>query len=329
MNEPPGARWRVPISALTIAEYFRDEKKHDVLLPMDNVFRFVQAGGEISGLLGRAALARRLPADPGHRGRRLAGADRFGPGRGGLGDPGGLRAGRRLHRSGRDRVLPISTARWCFRAPWRPRACIRPSIPSRRPRSCWTRRWSAKTMSRWRPRTRQAIEHYRELQDVIALLGMEELGAEDRKIVERARRLQRFLSPALRCHRGLHRGSRPLGQRWPTRSPAARRSSTATATNGAKARSTWWAISTRRARKRTPRAPRTSSRPRRRPPRRRRERRPSPDHRHAGGDPRRRRRRRLGARRGRERRVRRAAGPRRPPDRSAPRRSCAGPARTN
>ncbi|HEX5380040.1 MAG TPA: F0F1 ATP synthase subunit beta, partial [Phenylobacterium sp.] len=53
MNEPPGARWRVGLSALTIAEYFRDEKKRDVLLLMDNVFRFVQAGGEISGLLGR------------------------------------------------------------------------------------------------------------------------------------------------------------------------------------------------------------------------------------------------------------------------------------
>ncbi len=53
MNEPPGARWRVGLSALTIAEYFRDEMKRDVLLLMDNVFRFVQAGDEISGLLGR------------------------------------------------------------------------------------------------------------------------------------------------------------------------------------------------------------------------------------------------------------------------------------
>jgi len=53
MNEPPGARWRVGLSALTIAEYFRDEGRRDVLLLMDNVFRFVQAGGEISGLLGR------------------------------------------------------------------------------------------------------------------------------------------------------------------------------------------------------------------------------------------------------------------------------------
>jgi F-type H+/Na+-transporting ATPase subunit beta len=53
MNEPPGARWRVGLTALTIAEYFRDQKRQNVLLLMDNVFRFVQAGSEISGLLGR------------------------------------------------------------------------------------------------------------------------------------------------------------------------------------------------------------------------------------------------------------------------------------
>jgi len=53
MNEPPGARWRVPLTALTMAEYFRDERHQNVLLLMDNVFRFVQAGAEVSGLLGR------------------------------------------------------------------------------------------------------------------------------------------------------------------------------------------------------------------------------------------------------------------------------------
>ena len=53
MNEPPGARWRVPLTAMTIAEYFRDEKSRNVLLLMDNVFRFIQAGSEVSGLLGR------------------------------------------------------------------------------------------------------------------------------------------------------------------------------------------------------------------------------------------------------------------------------------
>jgi F-type H+-transporting ATPase subunit beta len=61
MNEPPGARWRVPLTALTIAEYFRDESRQNVLLLMDNIFRFVQAGSEVSGLFGR------LPSRVGHQ----------------------------------------------------------------------------------------------------------------------------------------------------------------------------------------------------------------------------------------------------------------------
>jgi F-type H+/Na+-transporting ATPase subunit beta len=52
MNEPPGARWRMPLTALTVAEYFRDERRQNVLLLMENVLRFVQAGAEVSGLLG-------------------------------------------------------------------------------------------------------------------------------------------------------------------------------------------------------------------------------------------------------------------------------------
>ena len=100
MNEPPGARWRVALSALTIAEHFRDEMGKDVLLLIDNVFRFVQAGSEVSGLLGRLPSRVRLPADARHRDRRARGANRLGEGRGGDVDPGGLCAGRRFHRSG-------------------------------------------------------------------------------------------------------------------------------------------------------------------------------------------------------------------------------------
>ena len=102
MNEPPGARWRVGLTALTIAEYFRDQKRQNVLLLMDNVFRFVQAGSEVSGLLGPPAVAGRLSADARHRSRRSAGAHRLGGGRIGHGDRGRLCAGRRLHRSGGD-----------------------------------------------------------------------------------------------------------------------------------------------------------------------------------------------------------------------------------
>jgi F0F1-type ATP synthase beta subunit len=78
MNEPPGARWRVPLTALTIAEYFRDEQSRNVLLLMDNVFRFVQAGSEVSGLLGSDAIPCRLSADTCHRGCQPAGTHRVG-----------------------------------------------------------------------------------------------------------------------------------------------------------------------------------------------------------------------------------------------------------
>ena len=100
MNEPPGARWRVPMTAMTIAEYFRDAEHRNVLLLMDNVFRFVQAGAEVSGLLGRAPSQGRLSADPGRRGRGAPGAHRLGRRRLRDRDRGRLRASRRFHRSG-------------------------------------------------------------------------------------------------------------------------------------------------------------------------------------------------------------------------------------
>ena len=72
MNEPPGARWRVGLTALTIAEYFRDQKGQNVLLLMDNVFRFVQAGSEVLRPARTPAVSGRLPADARHRSRRAA-----------------------------------------------------------------------------------------------------------------------------------------------------------------------------------------------------------------------------------------------------------------
>ena len=75
MNEPPGARMRVALSGLTMAEYFRDVEGQDVLLFIDNIFRFTQAGSEVSALLGRMPSRRRLPADPRDRDGRAAGAN--------------------------------------------------------------------------------------------------------------------------------------------------------------------------------------------------------------------------------------------------------------
>src|SRR5271157_2959984 len=194
MNEPPGARWRVPMTALTIAEYFRDERRQNVLLLMDNVFRFVQAGSEVSGLLGRApsrvgyqptladevaALQERIASVAGAAVTAIQAvyvpADDFT-------DPAVTTIAahvdsmvvlsREMAAEGMyPAVDPIASSS----------VLLDPLVVGEEHVTVATE-------------TRRAIEHYRELQDVIALLGMEELGAEDRKIVERARRLQRFLS---------------------------------------------------------------------------------------------------------------------------------------
>jgi vacuolar-type H+-ATPase catalytic subunit A/Vma1 len=120
MNEPPGARWRVPLTALTVAEYFRDERHQNVLLLMDNVFRFVQAGAEVSGLLGRPPVTSRLPADARQRSCRTSGAYRVRRRRLDHRDRGSLRPRGRLHRSAttkdqasRVRKIPVKyETRW-------------------------------------------------------------------------------------------------------------------------------------------------------------------------------------------------------------------------
>ena len=100
MNEPPGARLRVALSALAMTEYFRDEKNQDVLLFIDNIFRFSQAGSEVSALLGTHAERSRLPANARGRNGRLAGAHYLNQERIDYFSPGSLRSGRRSDRSG-------------------------------------------------------------------------------------------------------------------------------------------------------------------------------------------------------------------------------------
>jgi len=194
MNEPPGARWRVGLSALTIAEYFRDALHQDVLLLMDNVFRFVQAGSEVSGLLGRlpsrvgyqptlatevAALQERIASVAGAAITAIEAvyvpADDFT-------DPAVTAISAHL-----DSALVLSrgmAAEGMYPA-------IDPLASSSillDPTVVGAAHYEVAEQ------VREAIARYRELQDVIALLGVEELGAEDRRIVARARRLQRFLT---------------------------------------------------------------------------------------------------------------------------------------
>ena len=194
MNEPPGARWRVALTALTVAEYFRDRKHQNVLLLMDNVFRFVQAGSEVSGLLGRlpsrvgyqptlatevAALQERIASVAGAAITAIEAvyvpADDFT-------DPAVTTISSHL-----DSVIVLSRA-----------MAGEGMYPAVDPLTSTSILLDPLVVGEAHyalaERAREVIAHYRELQDVIALLGVEELGAADRQIVGRARRLLRFLT---------------------------------------------------------------------------------------------------------------------------------------
>ncbi len=195
MDEPPGTRLRVALSALTMAEYFRDVQKQDVLLFIDNIFRFTQAGSEVSTLLGR------MPSAVGYQPNL---ADEMGrpPGAHHL-DPrpldhlaaGDLRARRRLHRPGAgDHV----------RAPRRhdralPRDRVEGSVPGRRPADLdqsriLDPRYLGADHYRVATTVKQILQKNKELQEIIAILGVDELSEEDKITVSRARRIQQFLS---------------------------------------------------------------------------------------------------------------------------------------
>jgi len=194
MNEPPGARWRVGLTALTLAEYFRDVKRQNVLLLMDNVFRFVQAGSEVSGLLGRlpsrvgyqptlatevAALHERIASVAGASVTAIEAvyvpADDFT-------DPAVTAISSHL-----DSMIVLSRS-----------MAAEGMYPAVDPLSSSSILLDPTVVGedhyRIAEEVREAIAHYKDLQDIISLLGIEELSAQDRLIVMRARRLQRFLT---------------------------------------------------------------------------------------------------------------------------------------
>jgi len=194
MNEPPGARWRVGLTALTISEYFRDVKRQNVLLLMDNVFRFVQAGAEVSGLLGRlpsrvgyqptlatevAALQERIASVAGAAITAIEAvyvpADDFT-------DPAVTTISSHLESN---IVLSRALAAEGMYPAIDPLASSSILLD---PLVVGVEHFTLAG------RVREAIAHYRELADVIALLGVEELGAADRLMVARARKLLRFLT---------------------------------------------------------------------------------------------------------------------------------------
>ena len=194
MNEPPGARWRAGLTALTIAEYFRDEKRRNVLLLMDNVFRFVQAGSEVSGLLGRqpsrvgyqptlatevAALQERIASI---EGVSVTGIEAVYVPADDFTDPAVTAISSHL-----DSVIVLSRS-----------MAAEGMYPAIDPLDSTSLMLDASVIGpehyRVAMQVRETISHYRDLKDIISLLGIEELSVNDRTIVERARRLQRFLT---------------------------------------------------------------------------------------------------------------------------------------
>jgi F-type H+-transporting ATPase subunit beta len=194
MNEPPGARWRAPFTALTIAEYFRDERHQHVLLLMDNVFRFVQAGAEVSGLLGR--LPSRVGYQPTLASEVAALQERIASVHGAS-----ITAVEAVYVPADDFTDPAVTtiASHVDSMVVLSRGLAAEGFyPAVDPIASSSVLLDPLIVGEAHARTaadvRRMLERYRELEDVIALLGVEELGAEDRRIVARARRLQRFLT---------------------------------------------------------------------------------------------------------------------------------------
>lgn len=194
MNEPPGARWRVPLTALTIAEHFRDQRHQNVLLLMDNVYRFVQAGSELSSLLGR--LPSRVGYQPTLATEVAALEERIASVAGAA-----VTAIQAVYVPADDFTDPAVTAISAHMDSMivlsRKLAAdgFYPAIdPLASSSSLLDPLVVGEEHYRLAERAREAMAHFKDLEDIIALLGVEELGASDRAIVKRARRLQRFLS---------------------------------------------------------------------------------------------------------------------------------------
>ena len=194
MNETPGARLRVPFSALTIAEYFRDERRQDVLLFIDNIFRFIQAGAEVSALLGNMPSAvgyqPTLATDMGTLEERITSTQK-----------GSITSVQAIYVPADDLTDPAPATAFAHldATTVLSRAVSELGIyPAVDPLASSSRMLEPDIVGHEHYETARAVqtvlEKYRQLQDVIAVLGMDELSAEDKRTVSRARRIQRFLS---------------------------------------------------------------------------------------------------------------------------------------
>lgn len=194
MNEPPGARARVALTGLTIAEYFRDVEGQDVLLFVDNIFRFTQAGAEVSALLGRIPSAvgyqPTLATDMGALQERIASTKK-----------GSITSVQAVYVPADDYTdpAPATTFTHLDATTNLDRDIAALGIyPAVHPLSSTSRILDPAIVGEEHYRTARDVQallqRYKELQDIIAILGMDELSEEDKLVVARARKVQRFLS---------------------------------------------------------------------------------------------------------------------------------------
>ena len=194
MNEPPGARMRVGLTALTMAEYFRDISKRDVLLFIDNIFRFVQAGSEVSALLGRMPSAvgyqPTLATEMGGLQERITSTK-----------DGSITSIQAVYVPADDLTdpAPATTFSHLDATTVLSRALaskgIYPAVDPLDSTSTMLQPWIvSEKQYECAQSVKQTLQRYKELQDIIAILGLDELSEEDRLIVARARKVERFLS---------------------------------------------------------------------------------------------------------------------------------------
>jgi F-type H+-transporting ATPase subunit beta len=194
MNEPPGARQRVGLTGLTIAEYFRDVEKQDVLLFIDNIFRFTQAGSEVSALLGRMPSAvgyqPTLGTEMGELQERITSTRH-----------GSITSVQAIYVPADDLTDPAPATAFAHldATTVLTRALTEIGIyPAVDPLDSTSRildpQFIGERHYRVATEVQRILQRYKDLQDIIAILGMDELSEEDKIIVSRARRIQRFLS---------------------------------------------------------------------------------------------------------------------------------------
>ena len=194
MNEPPGARMRVGLSGLTMAEYFRDEKNQDVLLFIDNIFRFTQAGSEVSALLGRMPSAvgyqPTLATEMGNLQERITSTRK-----------GSITSVQAVYVPADDLTdpAPATTFSHLDATTVLSREISSQGIyPAVDPLDSTSRILSPEIVGKEHYEiarsVQRVLQRYKELQDIIAIMGMDELSEEDKLTVNRARKVQRFLS---------------------------------------------------------------------------------------------------------------------------------------